>query len=76
MIYAVILVVVVAVGAAITFIKSAKIKAGAEIFKAGMEGARDALAPGDDTPGKITPDEWGEIVEKMGSKAKDVLKGL
>ncbi len=72
MIYMVISIVIVVGGAVIGVIKSAKIKAGAQITMAGIQAASDALSPDDDTPGKITAEEWGEIVEAIGKKAKEV----
>ena len=75
-IYAVVSVVVVVVGAMITIIKREKIRNAAEIIKAGIWSMKESLAPNDDTPGKITPAEVGEIVEAVGKKAKEVLKDI
>ncbi len=73
-IYVVITVLIVVGGAVITIIKKEKIKAVAQITMAGIEAAGMAMSPGDDTPGKITAEEWGEIVEAIGKKAKEVGK--
>jgi hypothetical protein len=72
MVYTIIVAVIVVGGAVIGLIKREKIKASAQIAMAGIQAAGNALAPGDDTPGKITAEEWGEIVEKIGQKAKEV----
>ena len=75
-IFGIVSVVVVVVGAAITIIKRERIKDAAEIVKAGLWSLKDTLSPDDDTPGKITPSEVGEIVEAIGKKAKEVLKDM
>ncbi|KKM63693.1 hypothetical protein LCGC14_1508990, partial [marine sediment metagenome] len=75
-IFGIVSVVVIVVGAMITVIKREKIKDAAEIVKAGIVSVQGSLAPGDDTPGKITPAEVGEAVEAIGKKAKEVLKDM
>ncbi len=75
-IYVVITVLIIVGGAVITIIKKEKIKSVAQITMAGIEAAGMAMSPGDDTPGKITAKEWGEIVEAIGKKAKEVGKDL
>ena len=75
-IFGIVSVIVVVLGAAITIIKREKIKDTAEIVKAGIASVQGSLAPGDDTPGKITPAEVGEIVEAVGKRAKEVLKDI
>ncbi len=72
MVYTIITVAIVVGGAVIGLIKREKIKAGAQIAMAGIQAAGAAMSPGDDTPNKITPQEWGEIVEAIGKKAKEV----
>ena len=74
--YVVLTVAIVVGGAVITIIKGAKIKAVAQITMAGIEAAASALAPGDESPGKITAEEWGEIVEAIGKKAREVGKDI
>lgn len=74
--FGIVSVIVVVLGAAITIIKREKIKDTAEIVKAGIASVQGSLAPGDDTPGKMTPAEIGEVVEAMGKKAKEVLKDI
>ena len=76
MIFGIVSVVVIVIGAMITIIKREKIKNAAEIIKAGIWSMKESLAPDDDTPGKITPAEVGEIVEAVGKKAKEVLKDI
>lgn len=75
-IYTVVTVVIVIVGAVIGLIKREKIKATAEIAKAGMESIAASLSPSDDTPGKVTPAEWAEAAGAMADKAKDVLRDV
>ena len=75
-IFGIVSVIVVVIGAAITVIKREKIKDAAEIVKAGLWSVKDTLSPDDDTPGKITPSEVGEIIEAIGKKAKEVLKDM
>ena len=74
--FGIVSIVVVVIGAMITIIKREKIKDAAEIVKAGLWSAKESLSPNDDTPGKITPAEIGEIVEAVGKKAKEVLKDI
>ena len=75
-IFGIVSVVVIVVGAMITVIKREKIKDAAEIVKAGLWSVQESLSKNDDTPGKITPAEIGEIVEAVGKKAKEVLKDM
>ena len=75
-IFGIISVVVVVLGAMITIIKRERIKDAAEIVKAGLASLQGSLAPGDDTPGKITPAEIAEAIEAAGKKAKEVLKDI
>ncbi len=75
-IFGIVSVVVVVIGAVITVIKREKIKDATEIVKAGLASIQVSLAPGDDTPGRITPAEIGAIVEALGAKAKEVLKDI
>ena len=74
--YVIVSVVVFVVGAMITIIKREKIKNATEIVKAGIGSMQQSLSPGDDTPGKITPAEIGEMIEAAGKKAKEVLKDI
>lgn len=74
--FGIVSVVVVVVGAVITVIKREKIKDAAEIVKAGLASAQGSLSASDDTPGKLTPAEIGGIVEAAGKKAKEVLKDM
>ena len=74
--YVVLTVAIVVGGAVITIIKREKIRSVAMITMAGIDAAASALSPGDDTPGKITAAEWGEIVEAIGTKAKEVGKDI
>ena len=74
--FGIVSVVVVVFGAMVTIIKREKIKDAAEIVKAALLSAKGSLSPNDDTPGKITPAEIGEIVEAAGKKAKEVLKDI
>ena len=76
MVFGIVSVVVVVLGAMITIIKREKIKDAAEIVKAGLWSLEDSISPGDDTPGRITPAEIGEMVEALGKKAKEVLKDI
>ncbi len=76
MVFGIVSVVVVVVGAVIGVIKREKIKDAAEIVKAALASAQGSLSPGDDTPGRITPAEIGEIIEAAGKKAKEVLKDI
>ena len=73
-VFGIVSVVVVVVGAMITIIKREKIRDAAEIVKAGLWSAQESLSKDDDTPGKITPAEIGEIGEAVGKKANEVLK--
>ena len=75
-IFGIVSVVVIVVGAMITIIKREKIKNAAEIVKAGLWSVKESLSSNDDTPGRITPAEIGEIVEATGKKAKEVLKDM
>ncbi len=75
-IFGIVSVVVIVVGAVITVIKTEKIKDAAAIVIAGLASVKGSLAPGDDTPGKITPAEVGEAIEAIGKKAKEVLKDM
>ena len=75
-IFGIVSVVVIVFGAMTTIIKREKIKDAAEIVKAGIWSLKGSLAPDDDTPGRITPAEIGEIVEAVGKKAKEVLKDI
>lgn len=75
-IFGIVSVVVIVVGAMITIIKKEKIKDAAEIVKAGLKSAQGSLSKDDDTPGRLTPSEIGEIVEASGKKAKEVLKDI
>ena len=74
--FGIVSIVVVVVGAMITIIKREKIKDTTEIVKAGLLSMKDSLSPDDDTPGRMTPSEIGETVEAMGKKAKEVLKDI
>ncbi|KKK86398.1 hypothetical protein LCGC14_2763650 [marine sediment metagenome] len=74
--FGIVSVVVVVLGAMITIIKREKIRNAGEIIKAGIWSLKESLSPDDDTPGKITPAEIGEIVEAVGKKAKEVLKDI
>ena len=74
--FGIVSVVVVVLGAMITIIKKEKIKDATEIVKAGIWSMKESLSPNDDTPGKITPAEVGELVEAVGKKAKEVLKDI
>ena len=74
--FGIVSVVVIVLGAMITIIKKEKIKDAAEIVKAGIWSMKESLSPNDDTPGKITPAEVGELVEAVGKKAKEVLKDI
>ena len=76
LIFGIVSVVVVVLGAMITVIKKEKIKDAAEIVKAGIWSMKESLSPDDDTPGRITPAEIGEVVEAVGKKAKEVLKNI
>ncbi len=75
-VFGIVSVVVIVVGAMITIVKREKIKDAAEIVKAGIESMKGSLSPDDDTPGRITPSEVGEMVEAAGKKAKEVLKDI
>ena len=75
-VFGIVSVVVVVLGAMVTIIKREKIKDAAEIVKAALWSAKESLSSSDDTPGKITPAEIGEIVEAAGKKAKEVLKDI
>lgn len=75
-IFGIVSVAVIVVGAMVTIIKREKIKDAAEIMKAGIVSMKGSLSPDDDTPGKITPAEIGEMVEAVGKKAKEVLKDI
>ncbi len=74
--FGIVSVVVIVLGAMITIIKKEKIRDAAEIVKAGIWSLKDSVSPDDDTPGRITPSEIGEIVEEVGKKAKEVLKDI
>ena len=74
--FGIVSVVVVVFGAMVTIIKREKIKDSAEIVKAGLASIKGSLSPNDDTPGKITPAEIGEVVEAVGKKAKEVLRDI
>ena len=74
--FGIVSVIVVVGGAMITIIKREKIKDAAEIVKAGLYSMQESLSPNDDTPGKLTPAEIGEMVESVGKKAKEVLKDI
>ena len=65
---------VIVIGAVIGYITREKIKDTAEIVEAALASAASSLSPSDDTPGRLTPAEIGEIVEAAGSKAKEVLR--
>lgn len=67
---------IVVIGAVIGVIKREKIKDAAEITKAGVEAVTSAISSSDDTPGRITPAEVGEITEAIGKKAKEVLRDM
>ena len=76
MIFGIVSVVVVVIGAVIGVIKREKIKDATKIVEAALYSAQGSLSPSDDTPGRITPAEIGEIVEAAGKKAKEVLKDI
>ena len=75
-IFGIVSVAVLVIGAVVGVIKRERIKNTAKIVKAALYSAQGSLAPGDDTPGRITPAEIGEIVEAAGKKAKEVLKDI
>lgn len=72
--FSIVSVIAVVVGAIITYLRREKIKDTAEIVKAALDSAVSSLSPTDDTPGRLTPAEIGEIIEAAGAKAKEVLR--